>query len=100
MSVAGKWQVTMPTPIGTMNFRWEISEGNGAWSGQMTGDPPIGDSELTDIQASGDAIAFGTVVQSPMGALPLTFEGAASSDTMTGTCKTRFGNNPFTAVRL
>lgn len=99
MSVAGKWQVTMPTPIGTMQFVWDLTEDAGAWRGRMSGDAPIGNSELVEIDVKGSAIAFQTTVQSPMGALQLAFSGATAGDRMTGTCKTRFGDNQFSAVR-
>jgi hypothetical protein len=99
MSVAGKWRVTMPTPIGTMQFVWDITNDAGVWRGQMTGDAPVGDSELTGIEVNGNAIGFLTTVQSPMGTLQLTFKGAAANGKMTGTCTTRFGDNQFSAMR-
>jgi hypothetical protein len=99
MSVAGKWRVTMPTQIGTMQFVWDITDNAGVWRGRMTGDAPVGDSELTGIEVNGNAIGFLTTVQSPMGALQLTFKGTAADDKMAGTCTTRFGDNKFSAVR-
>ena len=99
MSIAGKWRVTMPTPIGTLNFVWDLVEQGGAWRGQMSGEPPVGNSELTGIEVAGDTATFQTTVQSPMGSLPVTFKGTAADDKMTGTCKTRFGDNQFVAVR-
>jgi hypothetical protein len=100
MSVAGKWRVTMPTPIGTLEFVWDLTDTGGAWRGQMSGEPPIGISELTAIEAQANVISFVTTVKSPMGALQANFIGTATGDTMTGTCKTRFGDNQFSAVRV
>ena len=100
MSVTGSWRVTMPTQIGTLQFVWDIAEEGAQWRGKMSGQPPVGNSELTDIKVSGDSIAFATTVKSPMGALQVTFNGTAAGDNMTGTCKTRFGDNPFSAVRI
>lgn|SRR5688500_8293728 len=99
MSVAGKWNVTMQTPLGTMKFVWDFANDNGQWRGQMIGQGPIKDSELKDIQVQGDAVSFATTTQSPMGALQLTFEGAVTPETIVGTCKTKFGDNQFSASR-
>lgn len=99
MSVAGTWRVTMPTQIGTLQFVWDIAEEGAQWRGKMSGQPPVGNSELKDIKVSGATISFLTTVQSPMGALQVTFTGTASGEKMTGTCKTRFGDNQFTATR-
>lgn len=99
MSVAGTWRVTMPTQIGMLQFVWDIAEEGAKWRGQMSGQPPVGNSELKDIKVDGATISFLTTVQSPMGALQVTFTGIAAGATMTGTCKTRFGDNQFTANR-
>lgn len=99
MSVAGSWRVTMPTQIGTLQFVWDIAEEGAQWRGKMSGQPPVGNSDLSGIQVSGSTISFQTTVQSPMGALQVTFNGTAVGEKMTGTCKTRFGDNQFTAVR-
>jgi len=99
MSVAGTWRVTMPTQIGTLQFVWDIAGDGAQWRGKMSGQPPVGNSELKDIQVSGATISFLTTVQSPMGALQVTFTGTAAGGNMTGTCKTRFGDNQFTATR-
>jgi hypothetical protein len=99
MSVAGRWQVTMPTPIGTMKFLWELEEANGTWRGKMSGEPPVGNSDLRNIQVNGETVSFMTTVKSPMGALDLTFNGNASGDALQGVCKTSYGDNKFSAVR-
>ena len=99
MSVAGRWNVTMATPIGTLNFVWDLSETAGTWQGAMSGQPPVGNSELRDIKVAGDDVSFATTVNSPMGALPVTFNGTCSGNVLQGTCKTRFGDNKFSATR-
>jgi hypothetical protein len=99
MSVAGRWQVTMPTPIGTMKFLWELEEASGTWRGNMSGEPPVGNSDLRNIQVNGEAVSFMTTVKSPMGALDVTFNGTASGDALQGVCKTSYGDNKFSAVR-
>jgi hypothetical protein len=100
MSIAGQWAVTMSTPIGTMQFTWEFASEGSGWKGAMIGQPPVGNSELRSIDVSGDAVSFQTTTPSPMGALDLAFTGLVANEAMTGTCKTRFGDNAFAAKRL
>lgn len=99
MSVAGKWNVTMNTPIGTLKFVWDLTNEGAQWRGQMTGEAPVGNSELSAINVQGDALSFETTAQSPMGALKLAFSGTAAGDAMQGVCKTKFGDNRFSAQR-
>jgi hypothetical protein len=99
MSVAGKWNVTMSTPVGTMKFTWDLANENGTWRGRMLGQAPVGDSDLRSIRVDGEALAFETTTRSPMGPLELAFSGAVSAEAMTGICKTMFGDYRFSAVR-
>jgi hypothetical protein len=99
MSIAGKWHVTMQTPVGTMKFAWDFANDTGGWRGRMIGQGPVGDSELRLVRLNGDALSFETTTKSPMGPLQLTFIGTVMADSMTGTCKTKFGDNQFSAVR-
>jgi hypothetical protein len=97
MSVAGKWNVSMDTPIGTQKFVWELQEAGGGWVGTM--DAQTGRAELTQIKVNGDDVAFETRINSPMGAIHLTFQGVVSGDQISGACKTTFGNSQFTGSR-
>ena len=99
MSAAGKWNVTMQTPIGTLNFAWDLVDEGANWRGHMTGQPPVGNSELSTIRVEGEAVSFETTAQSPMGALKLAFSGSVNGDSMQGVCKTKFGDNRFSAQR-
>ncbi|HEY8537274.1 MAG TPA: hypothetical protein VIL28_00310 [Steroidobacteraceae bacterium] len=99
MSVEGKWNVTMDTPLGTLRFAWEFTNANGQWEGRMLGQGPISDSQLHDIRVSGDSVSFKTTTTSPMGPIDLTFEGNIADGRLSGRCKTRFGDNDFSAVR-
>jgi hypothetical protein len=98
MSVAGQWNVTMDTPLGKQEFKLNLSEAAGAWSGTVVG-PRIGTAPLSDIKVDGTALSFDTNVNSPMGAIKLTLSGTVSGDALSGVCKTAFGNANFTAVR-
>jgi len=89
----------MATPIGTLSFVWDLASDNGGWRGRMIGSGPVGDSELQNISVSGDDVAFETTAQSPMGSVHLAFKGSVVGDVMKGACKTRFGDNSFSAIR-
>ena len=97
MSIAGKWNVSMDTPIGRQQFAWDFRESGGAWTGVLDG--PTGRADLKDIKVNGDTVAFETRVNSPMGAINLSFSGAVSGDQISGTCKTMFGNAQFSGTR-
>lgn len=97
MSVAGKWNVTMDTPIGTQKFVWDLQHAEGGWKGAMEGQ--TGRSELNAIKVDGNNFGFDTRVNSPMGAINLTFSGAVNGDQISGACKTMFGNSQFTGQR-
>lgn len=98
MSVAGKWQVTMKTPIGTQQFTWGLQPGQGGWQGTMHS--RAGTSELTNIVVEDSRVSFDSRVNSPMGAIDLAFEGSANDDTISGSCRTLFGNSDFSGVRV
>lgn len=97
MSVAGKWNLTMDTPIGTQKFSWNLLESGGAWSGTM--DSPGGLSQLSGVKVEGDKLSLDTAVQSPMGTVNLAFSGAVAGDSVSGVCKTMFGDLAFSGVR-
>lgn len=97
MSVAGKWNVTMDTPIGTQKFSWNLQESGGAWSGTM--DSQGGPSQLSAVKVEGDKLSFNTTVQSPMGTVNLAFSGAVAGASVSGVCKTMFGDLAFSGAR-
>jgi hypothetical protein len=97
MSAAGKWNVTMDTPIGRQKFVWDLQQSGDAWRGTMDGQ--AGRSELNNIRVDGDSVGFETRVNSPMGAINLAFDGSISDDQISGTCKTVFGDTQFTGAR-
>ena len=97
MSVAGKWQISMDTPIGTQKFTWDLQEAGGAWKGTMSA--ANGSSELGNVQVSGSSVGCNARVPTPLGQVDVTFEGAVTGDTIGGTCRTQFGNFQFSGAR-
>jgi hypothetical protein len=99
MSIAGKWNVTMNTPVGTMKFSWDFAQESAGWRGRMIGQGMVKDSDLRDIHVDGDKVSFATTTQSPLGALELEFAGTAAGDSLPGVCKTSYGEFAFSAAR-
>jgi hypothetical protein len=99
MSVEGKWNVTMDTPLGRLEFAWEFTKTDGDWEGRLIGQGLISSSELRDIRVGDGSVSFETT-KSPMGPVDLKFEGNIAEDRLSGRCKTKFGDNDFSAVRV
>lgn len=98
MNVAGKWSVTMQTPIGTQQFTWDLQRVQDVWQGTM--DSRAGRTDLTNIAVEENRVAFNSRVDSPMGAIDLAFEGSANGDTISGSCRTLIGTSTFAGVRV
>ncbi|HEV8332142.1 MAG TPA: hypothetical protein VGQ22_12030 [Steroidobacteraceae bacterium] len=97
MSVAGKWQISMDTPIGTQKFTWDLQPAGAAWKGTMNASN--GASELSNLQVSGSNVGCSAKVSTPLGQVDVTFEGAVTGDKIGGTCRTQFGNFQFSGDR-
>ena len=97
MSVAGKWQISMDTPIGTQKFTWDLQQAGGGWKGTMSA--PNGSSELSNMQVAGSNVGCNARVSTPLGQVDVTFEGAVTGDKIGGTCRTQFGNFQFSGER-
>ena len=97
MSVAGKWQISMDTPIGTQKFTWDLQQAGAAWQGTMNA--ANGASELSNLQVSGSNVGCSAKVSTPLGQVDVTFEGAVTGDKIGGTCRTQFGNFQFSGDR-
>ena len=97
MSVAGKWNISMDTPIGNQKFTWDLQPAGGGWQGTMVSQ--AGPSALTDIQVEGGSVGCKARVHSPMGQIDLAFSGSVAGDAISGTCKTLFGDQKFIGQR-
>jgi hypothetical protein len=97
MSAAGKWQVTMETPIGTQKFTWDLQQSGGGWTGTMNSQ--AGAAELKSVRVDGAQVAFESKVGTPMGQINVAFSGTVTGDRISGSCKTVYGDMPFSAQR-
>jgi hypothetical protein len=98
MSVAGKWQISMDTPIGTQKFTWDLQQAGTGWKGTLNA--PTGASDLSNVQVTGSNVGCNARVSTPLGAVDVTFEGAVTGDKIGGTCKTQYGNFQFSGQRV
>jgi hypothetical protein len=96
MTDAGKWKLTMNTPIGVQQFTAEIRP-DGPLTFQRY--PQAGVSKLEAVKVDGASIAFNTTVNSLMGPVNLAFTGTIAGNHISGTCKTMFGDLNFTGEK-
>lgn len=94
MSAAGKWIMTMQTPMGEQKPEVVLGEDG---TGTMTS--PMGDAVLHDVVFDGDAVSFASHMKSPRGEATLVFTGTVSGDEFTGSVTTPMGDQPVTGVR-
>jgi hypothetical protein len=96
MSDAGKWKMTMNTPIGAQQLTAEIRP-----DGSLTFPryPQTGASKLEAVKVDGASVAFNVTVNSLMGRVNLAFTGTIAGNQISGTCKTRFGDMNFTGEK-
>jgi hypothetical protein len=97
MSVAGKWKVTMDTPIGTQQLTWDLQPAHDGWQGVM--ESKAGTTALEHVEIHAGKISFTSRVDSPMGTIDLAFAGEFDGEQVRGTCRTLFGNSEFSGAR-
>lgn len=97
MSFAGKWNVTLDTPLGKQSAVWDIRQAGGGWTGTMQA--KTGASELKNMKVQGDTLAFETSVKSPLGSINAIVNCSLQADAVSGICKTSYGNMRFSGVR-
>ncbi len=94
MSIAGKWNTTMNTPMGAQQGTLTLNEdGTGSLDGAQ------GNVELSDIALDGDAGSWKAAITTPM-AMTLEFDAKADGDSISGNVKLgAFGNATFEGTR-
>jgi len=81
---AGKWDVTLASPIGSMAVVFDITDEGGTIGGVAHSDAESVTFE--DVQAEGDRLTWKLAVTTPM-KLTLKFDVAFEGDTLSGTSK-------------
>ncbi len=84
MSVAGVWNITIATPIGTQSVVLELSESDGVVAGNARGDAES--TPLIDLVLDGARLTWAQSITRPM-RLNLAFDVTIDGDTLTGVSK-------------
>lgn len=97
MAIDGKWNLTIQTPLGEQTSVLEVTSANGTLAGTQAGDQGAQPIENGTIDGDEASWSIDIVVPMPM---TLTFSGAVSGDTLSGTVKLgAFGESTFSGVR-
>ena len=97
MSIAGKWNLTLNSPLGDQNATLDVSEAAGAYQATLAGrgDP----NPVEDLKVDGSKLAFAADTDTPVGRMRLGFDGEVTGDALTGTYSTPFGAFKFSGTR-
>lgn len=94
MSAAGKWTMTMQTPMGVQTPEITLRDDG---TGVMLS--PLGQVDLTQVVFDGANVTFSAEMHSPVGDVSLEFWGTADGDVFEGTVKTPMGDQPISGER-
>ena len=93
MSIAGVWNITIVTPIGTQSVVLELTESDGVVAGIATGGAES--TTLINPVRDGDRLTWAQSITKPM-RLNLTFDVTIDGDILSGTSKA--GKSPTSKV--
>ena len=91
--LAGKWEGTTKSPQGERPTTATFKKEGEIYTGAITG--MRGDMPLKDIKVEGDKITAQAEVETPQGALTISYEFKLAGNELKGTGSLNFGGNPF-----
>jgi hypothetical protein len=98
MSIAGTWDVTMDTPMGSQNMTVKLNVEGDKLTGTMSA--PQGELEIADGKTDGTTGSWSAALTQPM-PITLEFDAKAEGDTISGDVKLgSFGNASFSGTRV
>lgn len=98
MSAAGKWKVTIQTPMGAQEATLDLAIAGSALTGKMEGRQ--GNTDISDGTANGNDLGWKTNINGPMGPMTLTFAAKVDGDKIGGTVQLgAFGSANFSGAR-
>ena len=98
MTIGGRWQLEIRTPIGRQHATVEFSDTTQGWVGVAHGDD--GDTSLTDVDVVGERLTWSQSITRPM-RLDLRFDVTVHGDTLTGVSKAgRLPKSQVTGTRV
>jgi hypothetical protein len=99
MSIDGKWNVTVNSPMGAQKSELTLKADGGTLTGSGTG-PGGASTSITDGKMDGNNATWKVAVTSPF-PMTLEFAGVLDGDTLNGNVKAgSFGSFPFTGARI
>jgi hypothetical protein len=97
MSIDGKWNVTVQSPMGAQKSEFSFNASGRILNGSQAN--PQGAVPITNGTIDGDAVSWSLAITSPM-PMTLTFSGKVSGDTLAGSVKAgNFGSFNFSGNR-
>lgn len=97
MSVNGKWNVKIKTPMGEQGGLLELMADGASLTGSMSGN--MGSVSIENGSVAGDAVKWSAKVTSPM-PITLEFDGKVAGDSLSGSVKLgAFGTSTFSGTR-
>jgi hypothetical protein len=98
MSVDGKWNVTVNSPMGAQKSELTLKSDGATLTGSGSG-PGGASVNITDGKVDGNNVFWKIAITSPM-PMTLEFTGAVDGDNLNGSAKAgMFGSFPFTGTR-
>lgn len=98
VNVSGKWEISLESPMGTMQFNLELLQEGNSLSGKFISQ--FGTSEFTGGKVSGNEMFFTLSITFGGESLDLTFSAVIEGDTMKGTVQGQMGSMEFTGKRI
>ena len=97
MSVAGKWNITVNSPMGAQEVVWDVAVTGQTVTGTVTGQQ--GTTNILNGTWDGESVRFDMNIQNPM-PLKLNIKGTVDGDSVSGTVSTMmFGTFPLNGSR-
>jgi hypothetical protein len=102
-SFVGEWTATAQTPGGGVSETLKVVKTDDGYA--ITAELVVADGSPTagpgtDIVLDGDKFSYKRTVNTPDGALVITYTGVVSGDTFKGTADLGFAEAPYTGVRI
>jgi hypothetical protein len=95
MSIVGKWQITVKTPMGEQQASLTLNaDGSGATSS------PLGSSPIRDLKVDGDGATFAVEIDMLRQKFVLAGSATASGDTIQGRYESPMGASEFSGKRV
>ncbi len=98
VNITGKWEISLESPMGTLNFNLEVKQEGASLSGKFVSQ--FGTSEFTGGKVLGNETFFTLSLTFGGESMDLTFSAVIEGDTMRGTVQSSMGSMEFKGRRI